>query len=90
MAYQHDTLHNVIARAVARDEALSEADITYLGTQIALCLATFSGYSAEAEQVLTYDGDGVFEWVTGLTAEVDTAATPTLSVNRGVITAAAA
>jgi hypothetical protein len=89
MAYQQDTLHNVIARAIARNEAMTAEDITYLGTQVYEYLSGISGFDDNEDQALI-STNGDLEWITGVTDTIDTAATPSLTVTAGVITAAAA
>jgi hypothetical protein len=84
MAYQQDTLVNVLARGLARSESLSAEQLEYLGTQIAAYLATISGFSGEAEQALTH-AEGVLEWVTGVNDEITLAAVSAISVTNGIV-----
>jgi hypothetical protein len=87
---QRDTLEDVLRRGLARSEELTTAQVEYLALQVIEALKEITAYSAVDRQALTHDHEGNFTWQTGLNAEVDTAATPTLVIINGIVTDAVA
>jgi hypothetical protein len=90
MAYQQDTLADVLRRGFERSEALSADNVVYLTTQVERALASLDDYDGGVPQTLSHNSSGVMRWVTGLDGAVDTTATPNLTLVGGIITAAEA